>query len=261
MSDPQTPARILLLGGTSEARDLAQRLATRAGLKTVLSLAGRTAAPAPQPVPTRHGGFGGADGLAAYLAAERIDLLVDATHPFAARISANAAEAARRTGVPLLRLHRPPWTPRAGDRWQGVASTAAAVAALPAAPHRVFLAIGRQEVAAFEAAPQHAYLVRSVDPVSPPPALPRMTAVLARGPFAPAAERALLQAHGIEIVVCKNSGGAATGGKLAAARELGLPVVMVGRPADPHGVPSVETVEAAWAAIAHALGTVVPRGV
>ena len=196
----------------------------------LVSLAGRTASPLPLPVPVRIGGFGGADGLARYLARERIAGLVDATHPYAAAISHGAAQACRATGVPLLALRRPPWTPLPGDRWRDAADAAQAASLLGAAPRRVFLALGRNEVRAFEAAPQHHYLVRSVDPVSPPLAVPRAEYRLGLGPFDAASERALLVGHRTEVIVAKNSGGAATYGKIAAARALELPVLMLRRP-------------------------------
>jgi precorrin-6A/cobalt-precorrin-6A reductase len=252
--------RILILGGTAEARRLAERLAGRSDLAVTLSLAGRTAAPAVQPVPVRVGGFGGAEGLARYLSAEGIDALIDATHPYAAVISANAARAAQKTAVPLLALRRPPWRPVAGDRWIEVADVAAAVAALGGAPRRVFLALGRKDLAPFAQAPQHHYLVRSVDPVDPPLAVPRATYVTGRGPFAEAYDRALLHAHGIEVIVAKNSGGAATYGKIAAARTLGLLVIMTSRPPLP-AVRAVETVEDALAWLNHMRAPRAERGV
>ncbi|MFD1982824.1 cobalt-precorrin-6A reductase [Mesorhizobium newzealandense] len=244
--------RILILGGTTEARQLAGQLAARADCAVTLSLAGRTESPVAQGVPVRTGGFGGADGLAAYLRETRIDLLIDATHPYAAQISANAAQAARLAGVPVLALRRPGWEPVEGDRWTQVDTVGDAVHALGPAPRRVFLALGRQEVAAFEAAPQHHYLIRSVDPVEPRLKVPEASYLLARGPFPEAEERALLEEHRIEIVVSKNSGGEATYGKIAAARALGIEVVMVRRPALPD-VASAETVEA-LAAIVNQFG-------
>jgi len=244
--------RILILGGTTEARRLAGRLAERSDLTVTLSLAGRTAHPVAQPVPVRVGGFGGAEGLTAYLAREKIDLLIDATHPYAAVMAGNAAAAARSGGVRLLGLRRPPWVAVAGDRWSEVADTGAAVEALGAAPRRVFLALGRNELAAFTRAPQHVYLIRSVDPVEPPLAVPRASYVTGRGPFSAADDQALLVAHGIEIVVAKNSGGEATYGKIAAARALGIAVVLLRRPPLPE-VPAVATVEEALAWIDHAL--------
>jgi precorrin-6A/cobalt-precorrin-6A reductase len=252
--------RILILGGTVEARQLAGRLAGRAGHNVTLSLAGRTAAPAAQPVPVRIGGFGGADGLASYLAAHRIDALIDATHPYAAAISANAAAAAARTATRVLALRRPPWEAVAGDRWTEVEDIAGAVSALGQAPRRVFLAIGRKDVAAFAAAPQHDYLIRSVDPIAPQLKLPRASTITARGPFSEADERDLLSQHRIEVVVSKNSGGGATYGKIAAARALGIAVVMLRRPKLP-AVPNVKTVEEAVAWLNHVLASGAERGV
>jgi precorrin-6A/cobalt-precorrin-6A reductase len=222
--------RILILGGTTEARLLAGRLAERADLTVTLSLAGRTAAPAAQRVPVRVGGFGGVDGLADYLSVERIDALIDATHPYAAVISANAAAAARMAGVAFVALRRPPWIAAAGDRWTEVADAEDAVRVFGEAPRRVFLALGRQELAPFIDAPQHHYLIRSVDPVEPPLALPHATYITGRGPFDEASDRTLLTDNRIDIVVCKNSGGAATYGKIAAARALDLPVIILRRP-------------------------------
>ncbi|MBB6307850.1 cobalt-precorrin-6A reductase [Xanthobacter tagetidis] len=250
-------AHVLLLGGTGEARALAGRLAGRPGLRVTLSLAGRTLAPAPQPVPVRVGGFGGATGLADYLKAEGIAAVIDATHPYAARISANAAEACAAAGVPLLALRRPPWERREGDRWREAVDVPAAIAALGAAPRRVFLALGRNEVRAAEAAPQHSYVVRSVDPIAPPLAVPDARYVLGRGPFTQEGDRALLAAHGIDAIVAKNSGGAATYGKIAAARALGIGVILIARPLMPDG-PAVDDIGAAeaWlmATLAHRAG-------
>ena len=219
--------RVLILGGTTEASAIARGLAGDARFDPVLSFAGRTRAPVPPPIPWRVGGFGGAAGLAGYVRREGMEALVDATHPFAARISAHAAA----VDVPRLLVWRPAWQPGPGDRWTEVADMAAAFAALGPAPRRVFLTVGQQELAAF--GPPHHYLVRSVDPPPAPPA--GAMVITARGPFAVAEEQALLAAHGIDVVVTKNSGGAATAGKLAAARALGLPVVLVRRPGRPPG--------------------------
>jgi len=251
---------ILILGGTTEARQLARKLAHREDFSVTLSLAGRTESPVAQGVPVRVGGFGGADGLATYLGQQQVDLLIDATHPYAARISANAAEAAKRTGVQVIALRRPGWERSAGDRWTLVETMAEAARALGAPPRRVFLAIGRQEAGLFEAAPQHSYLIRSVDPVEPKPALPDAVYLLARGPFLEADERALLERYGIDAVVSKNSGGEATYGKIAAARSLGIEVIMVRRPQLPD-VPSNETVEELAATVDHLFGPVAERGV
>ncbi|MEZ5775731.1 MAG: cobalt-precorrin-6A reductase [Hyphomicrobiaceae bacterium] len=235
--------RLLILGGTSEATRLAARLVDLGDVEPVLSLAGRTRAPAVQPVPTRIGGFGGADGLARYLRDEEIGAVVDATHPFAARISANAASACAAAGVPLVAYTRPPWRAVAGDRWIEVADFAAAAAALGEKPRNVLLTIGRLEAATFARAPQHRYVLRSIDPPEPRPDLPHLTIVLERPPFDEVHERALIAAHAIDVLVTKNSGGTATGSKLAAARALGLPVVMIARPARPAGVPVLTDLE------------------
>ncbi|MEP9375833.1 cobalt-precorrin-6A reductase [Aquabacter sp. CN5-332] len=237
---------LLLLGGTAEARRLAGRLAGRDDLKLTLSLAGRTENPVPQPVPVRTGGFGGVEGLAQFLRDHAIGAVIDATHPYAAVISRNAATACAAVGVPLLALRRAPWARQAGDLWRDVADVPAAVEALGEAPRRVFLALGRNEVRAFAAAPQHSYVIRSVDPVVPPLAVPDAAYVVARGPFAEDDERALLGGHGIEIIVAKNSGGAATYAKMAAARALGIEVLLLRRP----DMPEVEAVESLDEAVA-----------
>ncbi len=239
---------------------LGERLARRGDLEVTLSLAGRTASPVPHAVPIRVGGFGGAPGLAAYLAAERIDVLIDATHPYATVISANAAAAARQTGVRFVALRRPPWTAVAGDRWIEVNDTSAAVNAIGAESRCVFVALGRNELAPFSRAPQHRYLIRSVDPVDPPLSLPSVAYVTARGPFSEADDGALLKAHGIEVVIAKNSGGPAAYGKIAAARALGIEVILVRRPPAPSG-PSVEGVNEALAWLDHALTSAAARGV
>ena len=226
---------------------MAERLAPRPDLDVRLSLAGRTSNPVPHPVPVRIGGFGGADGLAQYLQTERIDRLIDATHPYAAQMSTHAAQAARLAGVPLLALRRPAWRPVAGDRWTEVADMHAAARVLGDRPRRAFLALGRNEIAAFEAAPQHFYLVRSVDPVDPPLAVPHATYIRARGPFREEDDRTLLATHAIDVVVSKNSGGDAAYGKIAAARALGIAVTLLRRPSLPDA-PAVATIDeaAAW---------------
>ncbi len=221
--------RVLLLGGTTEASLLARRLA-QDRVDAVFSYAGRTGMPVPQPLPTRIGGFGGVAGLSRYLAEEGITHVVDATHPFAAQMSRNAMAACTAAGVPLCALERAPWIAGPGDDWRHVASLDDAVAALPDRPTRVFLAIGRQNLDPFAAKPQHHYLLRLVDPPEAPLPLPDATVVIARGPFAEPADRALLAAHRIEIVVAKNAGGTGARAKLDAARALGLPVVLIDRP-------------------------------
>jgi precorrin-6A/cobalt-precorrin-6A reductase len=223
--------RVLILGGTTEASAIARALAGDERFAPVLSLAGRTRAPVPPPIPWRVGGFGGVAGLAAYLRRENVAALIDATHPFAARMKANAVSAAVAESVPCVTVLRPAWQADVGDRWIPVATMAEAFAALGPVPRRVFLAVGRQDLSPFRG--PHHYWVRSVDPPAVLP--PNATLITARGPFAAADEQALLAAHGVEIVVSKNAGGTATAGKLTAARALGLPVVMVARPAPPEG--------------------------
>lgn len=233
--------RVLVLGGTAEARRLAAEL-VEAGADVVSSLAGRVAEPALPAGEVRIGGFGGVAGLVAWLRKERPVALVDATHPFAAGMTASAAGAAAATGVPLLRLQRPGWTAGPGDDWRWVDSLGEAAASV-AGFGSVFVTTGRQGLAAFAGLDGHC-LVRSVDPPSPP--LPRRsTVVLARGPFSVADETALMRAHGVEVLVTKDSGGGMTAAKLTAARELRLPVVLVRRPALPPGVPVAATVQAA----------------
>ena len=204
----------------------------KAGLAGVYSYAGRTEAPMGQPIHMRVGGFGGVEGLCSYLLAEKITHVIDATHPFAAQMTRNAVAACTATGVPLTALERAPWVAGEGDRWMHVPDIAAAVAALAGPPQRVFLAIGRQHIDAFAVQPQHHYLLRLVDAPSGPLPFPA-NVVVARGPFNAAGDTALMQEHGIEIVVAKNAGGKGAVAKIAAARALGLPVMMIDRPSIP----------------------------
>ncbi|NKJ43722.1 cobalt-precorrin-6A reductase [Novosphingobium sp. SG720] len=220
---------ILILGGTTEASALAQLLAAR-GLAATLSYAGRTQAPRAQPVPVRIGGFGGVEGLAAYLREHGVTHLVDATHPFAAQMSAHAVAAAQAAGVPLIALTRPAWQTQPGDAWTRVADVAGAVDALAGPARRVLLALGRMHVAAFAAQGQHHYVLRFVDTPDAPPPLPDHTLVVDRGPFTVEGDMALLQRHAIGLVVCKNAGGSGVQAKLIAARALGLPMIMIDRP-------------------------------
>lgn len=240
MTSSSTPKlRVLILGGTADANRLAAALAGVAGIDAVLSYAGRTDNPTLPPIPSRVGGFGGIDGLVNYLRAEKIDRVVDATHPFAAQMSAHAVAACATAGVPLLALERGPWQREHGDHWIEVDDLAAAAEALGAAPRRVFLGIGRMHLKTFAAYQQHAYLVRLVDPPRAPLPLPDAEVIVARGPFDRAADRAMLTQHRIDIVVAKNAGGDAASAKIEAARDLALPVVMVRRPL----VPPRQTVE------------------
>jgi precorrin-6A/cobalt-precorrin-6A reductase len=253
--------RLLILGGTSEASELARALSGDARFDTTMSLAGRTRHPAPQPVPTRLGGFGGAEGLARHLVAERIELLIDATHPFAVRISRNAAIAAARCGIPLLSVQRPEWQPSAGDNWIVVRNVMAAVEALGKIPRVVFLTIGQKDLAPFAAAPWHHYVIRTVDP-PPPDLLPSTVEMIAvRGPFQEADERRLLAERQIDILVTKNSGGSGTAAKLRAARALALPVVMVARPAPPQVCTAVSDAAGALAWLMRLHAALSVRGV
>ncbi|PDT04835.1 cobalt-precorrin-6A reductase [Rhizobium chutanense] len=252
--------RILILGGTSEARLLAEALAARGDGDILLSLAGRTEKPAAQPVPVRVGGFGGAAALADFLKAGGYQLLIDATHPFAERISANAAFAAEATGIVAIALRRPEWQRLPGDRWRDAPSIPAAIAALGPSPRKVFLATGRQGAHHAEAAPHHRYLVRSVDPVEPPLGLDHVDYVIDRGPFTLEGECDLLRRHDIDVIVAKNSGGGATYAKIEAARLLGIDVMMVAR-APASTVTAVDTVEAALAVIDHLFPPARKRGV
>jgi precorrin-6A/cobalt-precorrin-6A reductase len=226
------PIRILLLGGTAEAAELAARLAGEFGaeLDLVTSWAGRTAAGPDLPGRTRIGGFGGVAGLAAYLKDERVAAILDATHPFATRISAQARAAAAQTGLPLLTLDRPPWPKEAGDRWTEVDSLAQAAAALPALGKRAFLTVGAGGVGAFADVQGVWFLVRLLAKPDRPLALGPHALVIGRGPFAFEDERAVMSRHRIDVLVSKASGGAATRAKIEAARALGIPVLLVRRP-------------------------------
>ena len=234
--------RILILGGTGEARELAAELVA-AGVDVLSSLAGRVRQPRLPDGPVRVGGFGGAAGLAAFLRAERITGVIDATHPFAGAITASAAQAAAQAGVPLLVLRRPEW--EVDPSWDQVADIGAAAAAVRAWPgESVFLTTGRRDLDVFAADHRHRFLVRAVDPPDAP-VPPRMTLVLDRGPYTVAGESALMRAHGVGLLVTKNSGGPMTAAKLAAARDLGVQVLMVRRPPLPEGSVVATTVASA----------------
>lgn len=223
------PLRILILGGTTEARHLAEALVSDDAVAPVLSLAGRTQAPKLPPIAFRVGGFGGIAGLITYLRDSRTDLIIDATHPFAEQMSAHADAACKETAIPLVIFSRPPWQAVPGDRWIEVETAAAAAQALGDEPRRVFLTVGRLQLPAFEAAPAHDYLIRSIDPPEPLQ-LPHHRVILARGPFSLADEVSLMRQEKIDVLVTKNSGGAATYAKIEAARSLGLPVVLMRPP-------------------------------
>lgn len=226
------------------------RLLAQAGLDAIFSYAGRTGKPAPQPLPTRVGGFGGVAGLVAYLRAERITHVVDATHPFAAQMSSHAVQACARAGVALVALERPVWPQGEGDRWTPVADMAGAVEALPDTGARVFLAIGKQHVADFAAKPGNFYLLRLVDAPAGPLPLQNAEAVIARGPFDMASDRKLLEDFAISHIVAKNSGGSGARAKLDAARALGVPVILIDRPHVPPR-PVLDRPEAVMAWLGH----------
>ena len=210
------------------------RALAEAGTQAVFSYAGRTNTPLAQPLPTRVGGFGGVDGLATYLRNEGISDVIDATHPFAAGMSHNAVAACTQADVRLIRLERPAWTPQKGDDWTLLPYLEDIPSALPDAPARVFLAIGKQQIGLFAVKPQHHYLLRLVDQPDAPLPLPDASIVIARGPFAKKEDEALLREHRITHVVAKNGGGIGARAKLDAARALGLPVIMAQRPSLPN---------------------------
>lgn len=234
---------LLILAGTTEATALANAVAV-AGLRATVSFAGRVARPKRQPLPQRVGGFGGVAGLVDHLQRQAITHVIDATHPFAAQMSRNAVAACAQAGVPLCALTRAPWAPVPGDRWTCVPDIAGAVAALDRPACAVMLAVGRMHLQDFAPQPQHRYLLRLVDPPAAPPPFPDHHVLVSRGPFTEAADRAVMETHGIALVVSKNAGGTGAYAKIAAARALGLPVVMIDRPAVPtrteaHDVPGV----------------------
>lgn len=242
-------ARILILGGTGEARALAEALDGVPDVEVVSSLAGRVRNPALPPGRVRTGGFGGVDGLTQWIRDRSIDAIVDATHPFAATMTRNAATAAERCGVPLLVLRRPEW--QAADRaaWTHVADNESAASILPSLGTRVFLTVGRQGVAAFAGLDTVWFLVRSIDPQEGKMPL-HSELVLARGPFTVAGEIALMRRHRVDVLVTKNSGGEQTAAKLEAAERLNLPVVVIERPPLPIGLSTVDDVPGAVAWIA-----------
>lgn len=223
--------RVLILGGSTEAGMLARALRGDGRFDVTLSLAGVTRAPLIDAgVATRVGGFGGAEGLADWLRGQRIEAVVDATHPFATRIGRNAVLACAAAGVALLHVARPAWRQAVGDKWTMLPDMTEAAAALGAAPRRVLLTIGVKDLAPFRERPEHDYVVRSVDAPAADLLPPRCRVITARGPFGLADELALLRGHRTDVIVTKNSGGAATAAKLEAARMLGLDVLMIDRP-------------------------------
>ncbi|GHE24748.1 cobalt-precorrin-6A reductase [Streptomyces vinaceus] len=244
MSADGSPAHVLVLGGTTEARRLAQALAGDPSYRVTTSLAGRVSAPVLPPGEVRIGGFGGPGGLAAWITAHRVTHLVDATHPFAERMSFNAAEAQALAGVPLLALRRPGWTPRPGDDWTFADSLDDAAERLPGLGARAFLTTGRMGLHTFAHLTDTWFLARSVDPPAAP-VPPQLEVLLDRGPFTLEGERELIARHRIDVLVTKDSGGRATAPKLTAAREAGIPVLVVRRPPVPEGVAQAGDTDAA----------------
>lgn len=237
--------RVLLLGGTREARDIAETATGEPAFEIVSSLAGRVRDPILPAGPVRVGGFGGVDGLREWLTANGIDAVVDATHPFAGTISAHAAQASAALGLPVLHVRRPGWSEAAGDRWLRVPDMSAAADVVASLGERIFLTIGRQEVGAFAGLTRQWFLIRAIDP--PTAELPpEHELLLARGPFAVEDEVRLLTERRIDALVTKDSGGELTAAKLTAARACGIPVVMVDRPPLPRGATAAESAATAW---------------
>ena len=253
------PRRILLLGGTAEAAALARAITARfaGAVALTTSLAGRTERPVAVPGDVRIGGFGGADGLARYLRAQAVDIVIDATHPFADQISAHARIACADAGVPRLILRRRVWQRHPLDRWIEVDDLAAAAAIVGKIGRRAFLTVGASEIAAFAGAVEVRFLVRLIDPPRRPLPLRFHEIVLGRGPFTIAEERHLLQRHAIDVLVCKASGGEATQAKIIAAREASLPVLMVRRPPAEPGEAAC-SIEAVLAWLDRQVGTAPP---
>ena len=251
-----TPERLLILGGTGEAAELARAVAKRFGdgVEVTTSLAGRTERPRPVPGLIRAGGFGGATGLADYLTEHGIGRLIDATHPFATRISAAARLACEQANVPRLVLRRPPWRRHPLDRWIEIHGVPSAAAIVGRVGRRAWLTVGSSEIAAFSGASAAHYLVRLVDPPRHPLPLRSYEVIVGRGPFSVAEEHSHIERHAIDVLVCKASGGRATEAKIIAARERCLPVIMVRRP-PPEPGEAVDSVAAAldWLASSYRL--------
>ncbi len=228
-------SRILILGGSTEGFALADTLAQMDGFEPVTSFAGRTRSRRPVAGASRIGGFGGADGLRDYLVRENFSALIDATHPFAQKISQNAQKAALAAKIPLLRIERPPWRAGKGDDWRPVADMQAAAKAIPQLQGRVFLTIGRTRLAPFAARDDIHFIARVIDAPEDIKKFSHLELVFARGPFDIAAERAFFAEHQIACLVSKNSGGAAAAAKLQIARERAIPVIMIERPKPPGG--------------------------
>jgi len=245
MPDREAPL-VLILGGTADATAIARRLTEVGECRVLTSLAGRVKSPKPPPGAVRVGGFGGAEGLRAFLVENRVAAVIDATHPFAARISANARAACDAAGVPRVQIRRPEWPRHPDDRWVEVATTEDAAVRLPSLGRRAFLTVGVTELGPFQDLPEIWCLVRVVDPPEKPLLNGPHLTVAARGPFAEEDDRRLMAEHGIDVLVTKHAGGAATYGKLAAARTLGIPVLMIRRPPAEPGDTAAPEEALAW---------------
>jgi precorrin-6A/cobalt-precorrin-6A reductase len=227
--------RVLILGGIGDAVELAIKIANIPGIEVITSLAGRTREPANLPGNVRTGGFGGVRGLTNYLREMQIDILIDATHPFANQISENAAAATQEVGIPRLMVIRPPWEKLEDDDWLEVEDNLAAATALANRAKRVFLTIGRQEIGTFAHLQDIWFLMRMIDPPNTDVIVPPGLILCDRGPFNLENEQEILLKYNIDTIVSKNSGGNATYPKIIAARKLGIKVVMVNRPPVPPG--------------------------
>ena len=254
MSAPHDRRVVLILGGTRDAREFATVLARDASLRAISSLAGRTAQPLRPEGEVRIGGFGGVDGLVTYLRCERIAAVVDATHPFAAAMSANAAAACARVGIALVALDRPAWVARPGDRFIDVPDVAQAARVAAELGRRIFVTVGRQELAPFAEIGDRFFLVRAIEAPDSRVIPAHAEVLLARGPFVYADELALCTRYAIDCIVAKNSGGEATAAKLDAARTLGIPIVMIGRPPSDRDVARVTDVAGVTAWLYATLG-------
>lgn len=227
--------RVLILGGTGDARELAAKVANITGIQAIASLAGATREPVTPVGNVRVGGFGGVAGLVNYLREMQIDVLIDATHPFANQISENAAQAAQEVGISRLLLNRPPWEKLPGDNWLEVNNNIDAAVALENQAQRVFLTIGRQEISTFAHLQNIWFLMRMIDPPKADSIIPNGVILYDKGPFSLDNERDILKQYSLDTIVSKNSGGNATYSKIIAARELGIKVIMLKRPSVPAG--------------------------
>ena len=235
--------KLLLMAGSGEARQLAGHLARMPGVEAVASLAGATRDPARLPIASRRGGFGGEAEHEKFILDNGFDAILDATHPFAHRIKARSATIAARLGLPILHLIRPPWRPGPGDDWTEVESGREAALHIPPGA-TVFLATGRGTLNQFETLSGRRLISRQIDPPGAPFPWPGGAYLVGRPPFSVADEVALFKRLGVDWLVVKNAGGQAPRSKLVAARRLGLPVMLLARPAPPEG-PVVQSVGAA----------------